>query len=174
MSVNLSSHQLIQTDLVETIAQIVAETQCDPTRLKLEITESILTEKAEGAISKLEKLRALGIQLCIDDFGTGYSSLSRLHYFPISTIKIDRSFVAEVDQPQGTAKIAEAVVALGHSLTMDVIAEGVETQQQLEILQRWGCQYAQGYWFARPTTHQEIEALLLSQYWLSAEFQESF
>ncbi|MGL5079868.1 MAG: putative bifunctional diguanylate cyclase/phosphodiesterase [Microcoleaceae cyanobacterium] len=166
MSVNLSSQQLTQINLVETIAQILAETRCDPNRLKLEITESAITEKADMAISTLKELKALGIRLCIDDFGTGYSSLSRLYSFPISTLKIDRSFVSGIDLADGTTKIVEAIIALGQNLGMEVIAEGVETEQQLHVLRRLNCQYAQGYWFARPTTYQEVEALLTSQPWL--------
>ncbi|ERT07328.1 diguanylate cyclase domain protein [Lyngbya aestuarii BL J] len=162
MSVNLSIHQLTYPNLVEIIADILTETGCDPRYLKLEITESAIAQKAETVIPILEQLTALGIQLCIDDFGTGYSSLSRLYYFPITTLKVDRSFVAAITQSNGTAKIASAIINLAHSLGLEVIAEGVETEQQLAILRSWGCQLAQGYHWAKPENSQDTEALLAS------------
>lgn len=162
MSVNLSIHQLTYPNLVETVAEILTETGCDPRYLKLEITESAIAQKAETVIPILEQLTQLGIQLCIDDFGTGYSSLSRLYYFPITTLKVDRSFVSAISQSNGTAKIASAIVNLAHSLGLEVIAEGVETEQQLATLRSWGCQLAQGYHWAKPADSQHIEALLAS------------
>jgi EAL domain-containing protein (putative c-di-GMP-specific phosphodiesterase class I) len=118
--------------------------------------------QGEMTISVLTQLRDLGIQLCIDDFGTGYSSLSRLYYFPIQTLKIDRSFVSGMSQSIGQAKITEAIINLAHHLGMDVVAEGVETSEQLTTLQNWGCEYAQGYWIARPATQDVIETVLAS------------
>ncbi|MEB3282848.1 MAG: EAL domain-containing protein [Lyngbya sp.] len=162
MSVNLSIHQLTYPNLVEMVAEILTKTGCDPHYLKLEITESAIAEKAETVIPILEELTKLGIQLCIDDFGTGYSSLSRLYYFPITTLKVDRSFVSGITQSNGTTKIASAIVNLAHSLGLEVIAEGVETEQQLATLRSWGCQLAQGYHWAKPAASPQIEALLAS------------
>ncbi|WP_413162240.1 putative bifunctional diguanylate cyclase/phosphodiesterase [Capilliphycus salinus ALCB114379] len=163
MSVNLSIHQLTYPNLVEKVAEILTETGCDPRYLKLEITETAIAQKAETVIPILEELTQLGIQLCIDDFGTGYSSLSRLYYFPISTLKVDRSFVSGITQStNGTTKIASAIVNLAHSLGLEVIAEGVETEQQLATLRSWGCQLAQGYHWAKPAASPQIEALLAS------------
>ncbi len=163
MSVNLSSQQLAQTNLVEKINHILRQTECNPSWLKLEITESALIDKAETAVSTLGQLRELGIHLCIDDFGTGYSSLSRLYYFPINTLKVDRSFVAGINSSNDQAKIAEAIVRLAHNLSMEVIAEGVETQEQFATMRSWGCELAQGYWLSKPTDRQKSEALLSSQ-----------
>jgi EAL domain-containing protein (putative c-di-GMP-specific phosphodiesterase class I) len=115
----------------------------------------------ETAILLLQQLRSLGVKLCIDDFGTGYSSLSRLYYFPTQTLKIDRSFVSGMNQSVGQAKIAEAIIDLAHHLGMDVVAEGVETAEQLTTLKNWGCEYAQGYWIARPAAQEEIETVLV-------------
>lgn len=163
MSVNLASQQLAQTNLVEKVNHILSATQCNPGWLKLEITESALIDKAETAVSTLGKLRELGIHLCIDDFGTGYSSLSRLYYFPINTLKVDRSFVAGIQRSNDQAKIAEAIVTLAHNLNMEVIAEGIETPEQFATIRSWGCEFAQGYWLSKPSDHYKIEALLNSQ-----------
>jgi diguanylate cyclase (GGDEF)-like protein/PAS domain S-box-containing protein len=162
MSVNLSIKQLNQPNFLDRVQEILQKTQCRPDCLKLEITESALMNQGEMTISVLTQLRDLGIQLCIDDFGTGYSSLSRLYYFPIQTLKIDRSFVSGMSQSIGQAKITEAIINLAHHLGMDVVAEGVETSEQLTTLQNWGCEYAQGYWIARPATQDVIETVLAS------------
>ncbi|MGB7429012.1 MAG: EAL domain-containing protein [Microcoleaceae cyanobacterium] len=160
MSVNLSICQLTQPDFIETVTEILNRTQCRPDGLRLEITETAIMNQDEITISVLTQLRDLGIKLCIDDFGTGYSSLSRLYYFPIQTIKIDRSFVMGMTQSEGQAKIAEAIIDLAHHLGMDVVAEGVEAAEHLSNLKHWGCEYAQGFWIARPGSQSVIEALL--------------
>jgi diguanylate cyclase (GGDEF)-like protein/PAS domain S-box-containing protein len=161
MSVNLSIYQLTQSNFLETVTEILQQTQCHPDCLRLEITESEIMNQDETAILLLQQLRSLGVKLCIDDFGTGYSSLSRLYYFPTQTLKIDRSFVSGMNQSVGQAKIAEAIIDLAHHLGMDVVAEGVETAEQLTTLKNWGCEYAQGYWIARPAAQEEIETVLV-------------
>ena len=159
MSVNLSGKQFSQPDLIEQIAKILQETQIVPGSLKLEITESGIMENTEAA-GLLEQLKALNIKLSIDDFGTGYSSLSRLNQFPIHTLKIDRSFVNKIQEEGENGTIVQAIVTLAHSLGMDVIAEGVETTQQLSQLKGLHCEYGQGYFFAKPLPGEEVQHLI--------------
>ncbi|MBD0361983.1 MAG: EAL domain-containing protein, partial [Coleofasciculus sp. C3-bin4] len=150
INVNLSGKQFSQPNLVEQIDQILEETDLGGHHLKLELTESFLLEDADSASVTLMKLRERQIQLCIDDFGIGYSSLSYLHRFPINTLKIDRLFVRGLGFDQGNAEIARTIVLLAHNLGMDVIAEGVETPQQLAHLRALGCEYGQGSFFSKP------------------------
>ncbi|RYG62220.1 bifunctional diguanylate cyclase/phosphodiesterase, partial [bacterium] len=149
MSVNLSSRQFSQTDLVECVAQILAETGMPADRLKLEITESAIMGNLESVALQLQGLCDLGIRLSIDDFGTGYSSLSYLHKLPLHTLKVDRSFAQEVSDGGQNLKIVRAIVQLAHSLNMDVVAEGIETKPQLGLFRDLGVEYAQGFLFAR-------------------------
>ncbi|MGI0489823.1 EAL domain-containing protein [Pantanalinema rosaneae CENA516] len=159
MSVNLSALQLLEPHLVEEVQQILWETQVSPKHLKLEITESALIENQEIAIVVLGKLRALGIQFYVDDFGTGYSSLGRLQDLPIDVLKIDRSFV------QGKQwDISETIVLLASKLGLDVIAEGVETVEDLEALQASGCHKMQGYLFSKPIDSQAATALMATEF----------
>ena len=150
MNVNLSAHQLQQLSLVEQIDKILQQTGLKGNFLKLEITESSFLQKFSSEVSIVNQLKALGIGLCIDDFGTGYSSLSRLHEFPIDTLKIDRSFVRRLDTDCGHAEIVQTIVTLAHSLDMNVVAEGVETQVQLEKLHELQCELMQGYLLSKP------------------------
>lgn len=150
INVNLSGKQFSQPNLVEQIDQILEETNLGGHHLKLELTESFLLEDADSSSVTLMKLRDRQIQLCIDDFGIGYSSLSYLHRFPINTLKIDRSFVSRLGINQGNAEISRTIVLLAHNLGMDVIAEGVETPQQLAHLRSLGCEYGQGNFFSKP------------------------
>ena len=150
MSVNLSSCQLTQPDLVEQIEQILQQTEVNTHCLKLEITESAVMESVEAAIALFERLKALGIKLSIDDFGTGYSSLSYLHHFRADTLKVDRSFVKQLDMDDKNANIVSTIVMLAHKLGMDVVAEGIETSAQQAALQAMKCEYGQGYLFAKP------------------------
>ena len=139
---------------------LLEEADLDPRSLKLEITESVVMQDAEATISTLQQLKAMGIQLAIDDFGTGYSSLSYLKRFPIDTLKIDRSFVAGVGQnPQDTA-IVRSVVALAQALGLSVTSEGIETADQEAYLRELGCDFGQGYLFARPQAAEHIGPLL--------------
>ena len=160
MSVNLSTYQLTNPQLVNKVQTILEETGCDPCRLKLELTESTIAEYAEIVVPQMRELSQLGIKLCIDDFGTGYSSLSRLYHFPIHTLKIDRSFIEGIDESQDQLKIAYAIVNLAHTLGLEVIAEGVETPEQMAVLQAWGCQLCQGYLFSKAVDDQKMEQFL--------------
>ena len=161
VSVNLSSRQFVQPDLVDQISQILQETNLNPRYLKLEITESVVMENAEVATTMLQQLKSLGIQLAIDDFGTGYSSLSYLHRFPIDTLKIDRSFINRIDIDGENLELVRTIVTLAWNLGMDIIAEGVETAKQLAQLKALKCEYAQGYFFARPLNCEAATALVL-------------
>ncbi|MBA2735048.1 MAG: EAL domain-containing protein [Acidobacteria bacterium] len=150
ISVNLSGKQFINANLINQIRYILKETCVEPHSLKLEITESMVMENVETAIDMLKQLRTLGIELSIDDFGTGYSSLSYLHRFPISTLKVDRSFVSRMSDNNENAEIVRTILMLARSLKMDVVAEGVETQDQLMQLAMLECEYGQGYYFSKP------------------------
>jgi PAS domain S-box-containing protein len=169
ISVNLSGQQFSQPDLIDQFQEILQETGLDGSSLKLEITETVITEGSGKATTILKRLRDLNIQLCIDDFGTGYSSLSRLHHFPINTLKIDRSFVSRMGKHgpdtgnHGHGEIVQTIVMLAHNLGMDAIAEGVETAEQLAQLKLHNCEYGQGYFFSRPLTSVDATALLAAQ-----------
>jgi diguanylate cyclase (GGDEF)-like protein len=167
IAVNLSARQFQQQDLVERIEQILKETRIAPDALELEITESYAMQNADYTISVLTQLKKRGIRVSIDDFGTGYSSLSYLKQFPIDTLKIDRSFVKDLATDANDAAIAAAIIVLAHSLKLQVIAEGVETQAELDILKRHACDKMQGYFFSRPIPVKELEALLHSKKTLS-------
>ncbi len=160
MSINLSGKQLVQENITEQVKQILRRTGVDPRQIKLEITESVVMENIETATETLNQLRALGIQLSIDDFGTGYSSLSYLHRLPVDTLKIDRSFVIQMMKNNENAEIVRTIVSLAKTLGMSVIAEGVETLEQLEHLQKLECANGQGYLFAKPLKVEEAQALV--------------
>jgi diguanylate cyclase (GGDEF)-like protein/PAS domain S-box-containing protein len=160
ISVNISSKQLSQPDLIKQIKQILQEADLDARSLKLEITESVLVENAESTAAMLVQLQALGIQFCLDDFGTGYSSLSYLHRFPIDTLKIDRSFINNVDVDFEKMQIVRTVVALAWNLSMNVVAEGVETQKQMYQLKALNCEFGQGYFFSKPLDSSKAGALI--------------
>ncbi|WP_179958111.1 putative bifunctional diguanylate cyclase/phosphodiesterase [Chitinimonas arctica] len=150
VSVNLSSKQFGQPDLVEQIDAAIAEAGIEPDRLELEITESILMENTDAVIATLKAIRARGIKILLDDFGTGYSSLSYLHRFPSDALKIDGSFVRQAHKVPLSREIIRAIVLLARCLGGVVIAEGVETAEQLATMREMGCDFAQGYFFARP------------------------
>ncbi|GAB4440401.1 MAG: hypothetical protein OHK0035_31280 [Cyanobacteria bacterium J069] len=150
MNVNLSSHHFAQKKLVETFASILQDTGLSGHYLKLEITESVFIQNAKEAANMLSQLKQLNVQICLDDFGTGYSSLSYLHQFPIDMVKVDRSFIQDIDTDPEKLEIVRAIVGLCHTLNMAVTAEGIETLQQRDILLELGCEYGQGrlYWGA--------------------------
>jgi EAL domain-containing protein (putative c-di-GMP-specific phosphodiesterase class I) len=158
VAVNLSSKQFVQLDLARQLEQILKETGVAPSTLKIELTESAIIDNTNSMIGLLLQLKSLGVQIAIDDFGTGYSSLSYLHRLPIDSLKIDRSFVSCMTQ-DGT-EIVRAIVGLAHNLGLDVIAEGVETLDQLEQLKALGCEFGQGYLFSPPVEHAEAEAMM--------------
>jgi diguanylate cyclase (GGDEF)-like protein/PAS domain S-box-containing protein len=160
ISVNLSARQFKQPDLTETIATAVQKTGLDPRHLALELTETILVEHTETTLASLRTLSGMGISLAIDDFGTGYSSLSYLKRFPIDALKIDRSFVRDITTDADDAAIAQAIVAMGHSLGLSVVAEGVETREQLDFLCQYRCDEMQGYYFSHPLPADAFSLLL--------------
>jgi EAL domain-containing protein (putative c-di-GMP-specific phosphodiesterase class I) len=162
ISVNLSGRQFTHSNLLEQITQILDATGLDPCLLKLEITESVVMDSVESAAGTLEELRALGVELSIDDFGTGYSSLSYLHKLPIDTLKIDRSFVSRMGENNENKEIVRTIIMLAKTLGMGVIAEGVETKEQADLLRELGCQCVQGYLVSRPLDAESTDRLILS------------
>ncbi|MGL4503751.1 MAG: putative bifunctional diguanylate cyclase/phosphodiesterase, partial [Planktothrix sp.] len=163
MNINLSPVDLKQTNLVEHLKQIIDDKNLRNWKLKLEITETCFLETITFEKKLMCQLQAMGIELCIDDFGTGYSSLSRLHNFPLCTLKIDRSFVGEIQSKTKGEEIIHTIIMLAHSLGMDVVAEGIETKIQLEKLTELGCNYGQGYLISQPLDHSQATEFLISQ-----------
>ena len=159
LSVNLSPRQIHQDKLAASITSVVNRTGLDPRRLALEVTETVLMEQSETVLERLTELRALGLTLYLDDFGTGYSSLSYLKRYPINAVKIDRSFVSGFDTEPENRPIVEAVIGMARALGLTTIAEGVETESQAETLQKLGCPWAQGFYFARPMSAQQAAEL---------------
>ena len=170
VAINLSARQLQRYDLLRAIEQAVSDSGLDAQYVELELTESMVMNDTENVIAMLQQLKALGVQLSIDDFGTGYSSLSYLKRLPVSNLKIDQSFVRELDQEDNASAIAKAIISLGHSLDMKVIAEGVETQSQLSFLLENKCDVMQGFLFSRPLNGAEFVALLERESGPAAEF----
>lgn len=167
VSVNVSGKHLSKDELVDDVENALHISKISPTSLKLEITESAAMENAEHTISVLNRLKNLGVQLSIDDFGTGYSSFSYLHRLPFDTLKIDRSFVYNVGEQGENSEILQSIISLAKNLRKKVIAEGIETESQLALLQNLGCDYGQGYVMARPMTKDKIEqALYEGRNWL--------
>jgi diguanylate cyclase (GGDEF)-like protein len=159
-SINVSARQLQQSDMVATIQQALHQSSVDPSRLCIEITESVLMEDVESAVLMLEELRSLGIKMWVDDFGTGYSSLAYLRRLPIDGLKIDRSFVAGLTKGAEDSAIAAGVVSLAHSLGMTALAEGVESDDQLAMLSDLGCDLAQGYRWTPPLPPTDLREWL--------------
>jgi PAS domain S-box-containing protein len=168
IAVNITPKQFAQPNLASEIGEILRQTGTDPRCLDLEITETIAMADVGHSAVVLAELKALGARLSIDDFGTGYSSLSRLQRFPVDTLKIDRAFISRIDSDAETYEIVRIIVMLAHSLGLTVVAEGVETQQQVEMLNHIGCELAQGYLYSKPVDHQAIQQLLSSNYPASA------
>ena len=162
MSVNLSVRQFACPTLLADIDRVLSETAINPGYLKLEITESAIMDNAEMAIALTKELRSRQIQISIDDFGTGYCSLGYLHHFPVDTLKIDRSFVNQIQGGNRNYQVVNTIIALSNQLELAVIAEGIETTQQLEWLQQLGCQFGQGYLFSKPLPAAEIESIYSS------------
>jgi EAL domain-containing protein (putative c-di-GMP-specific phosphodiesterase class I) len=160
MSVNLSMRQLNDEGLTREIETVLRETGMDPSLLELEITESMIMHNAERAVKILSTIKALGIRLAIDDFGTGYSSLAHLKRFPIDTLKVDRSFIREIPSDAEDRAIAEAIIAMGKTLSLTVVAEGVETPEQQAFLSERACDEMQGYIFSTPVPPDDFAALL--------------
>jgi diguanylate cyclase len=159
VSVNLSLRQFQQENLVDLVTEVLRETGLKPQYLELEITESIAMYNEEYVIAKLKALKKLGVRIAIDDFGTGYSSLSYLKKFPIHTLKIDKSFVKDITVDSDDGKIVTAIIAMAHNLRLNVIAEGIETDEQLQFLQQQKCNEAQGYLFSRPLSVEDFNKM---------------
>jgi diguanylate cyclase (GGDEF)-like protein/PAS domain S-box-containing protein len=160
VAVNVSVRQFRTNDFAALVGQILAQTTLHPSLLEIEITERAVVDDVDKAILVLNSLRAMGIRISMDDFGTGYSSLSYLHDLPIDTLKIDKSFVRDIVSDSHDAKLTEAIVAIGRSLNLDVLAEGVEEKDQLEFLQLHGCDLAQGYYFSKPVPSEAFREFL--------------
>jgi EAL domain-containing protein (putative c-di-GMP-specific phosphodiesterase class I) len=162
LSVNLSARQLLESDLGEAVEEILKRTGFDPRNLHLEITESVIMHRPDLVTVVLSRLKDLGIRVSIDDFGTGYSSLSYLHLFPVDTLKIDRSFVNSMNLLGKQRRIVETILMLAKNLGMEVIAEGVEGEDQRLALDNLGCSMAQGYLFSKAVNAATVRAMLAS------------
>ena len=160
LSVNISAGNFETSDFAGWVETTLAETGFDPRNLKLEITESVLVNHRESVTSSMERLKDLGVQLHIDDFGTGYSSLGYLQLLPADVLKIDRSFINNLLGTSESTELVRAIKVMAEHLDMQVIAEGVETAEQLDRLKELGCSYAQGFFFSRPLAAEQVEAYL--------------
>jgi EAL domain-containing protein (putative c-di-GMP-specific phosphodiesterase class I) len=160
VSVNVSPRQFRSRGFLDTVTSILNDSGLDSRWLELEITESMLMHDVESAVRKMTALRELGLGLSIDDFGTGYSSLSYLGRFPITTLKIDRAFIADVDTNPKTAEIARAIIGLSRGLNLEVVAEGAELAEHVTFLRDHGCHTVQGYYYSKPVPAEEFERML--------------
>jgi EAL domain-containing protein (putative c-di-GMP-specific phosphodiesterase class I) len=158
MAVNLSAREFQGANLLQGVTRIIEDIGIDPAWLEIEITESTIMQHGDTAIFTLRKFREMGMALALDDFGTGYSSLSYLKRFPIDRLKIDRSFVRDIETDPDDAAIVRGIVALSHSIGLRVLAEGVETLAQMQLLQQCGCDEAQGYYFSEPVPADQVFA----------------
>jgi EAL domain-containing protein (putative c-di-GMP-specific phosphodiesterase class I) len=163
MCVNVSAHQLAHVDLASDVEEILRETGLDASSLKLEITESAYIDDVRAAETTLKRMQSIGIEWSIDDFGTGYSSLSYLHQLRADTVKLDRSFVSRIGVGDSGSVMVCAIVALAQNLGMDVVAEGVETAEQLSQLEALGCEYVQGFYFSKPVDVAAASRLIAAQ-----------
>lgn len=160
IAVNVSTHDLRDTSFPDQIAALLRQYELNPALLKLEITESGIMEDPGSTIELLNRLRAIGLDLSIDDFGTGYSSLSYLQRLPVSELKIDRSFVIDIDQLPATQGLVKAIIEMGHGLGLSVIAEGIETAAERECLRQLGCDSMQGYFASKPLYGEGLQKWL--------------
>lgn len=160
IAVNFSARQFQQENLLESVRTVLQETDLEPEFLELEITESIAMDQVDKGIQTMHKLNQLGVRLAIDDFGTGYSSLGYLRQFPVHTLKVDQSFIRNLPQNKDDAALTAAIIAMGHNLHLEVIAEGVETKNELEFLQEHQCDGMQGFYLSRPLPADQLEAFL--------------
>jgi diguanylate cyclase (GGDEF)-like protein len=166
ISINLSGKQFAQTNLADEVEAILQATGIHRRSVKLELTEGVAMEDVEVAINQLLRLKAMGLQLSLDDFGTGYSSLSYLHQFPTDTLKVDQSFVGRMEKASSDREVVSTIITLGHKLGMDIVAEGIETVEQLTQLRALNCEYGQGYYFSKPiSTDQATELLRQNPQW---------
>ena len=163
MSVNVSVHQLMSAGLADVVRAALADTSMVPSMLTLEVTESVFAGDRTRARLVLDELKLIGVRLGLDDFGTGYSSLGYLHTLPIDTIKLDRSFVADLSEQDGSQEIVTAVIDMGHRLGMTVVAEGVETARQYQRVRELGADLCQGFYLARPVRAEQVASLISEQ-----------
>ena len=163
ISINMSARQFRQDDLTDRIAAIFASTGADPSQFIVELTEIMVMQDVDSTLASLRALKNLGLSLSLDDFGTGYSSLSYLRRFPIDELKIDRSFINDIHTNPDDAAIAGAIIAMARSLSLSVVAEGVEKKEQADLLSTLGCSQVQGYYYARPLTVGAFAARMREQ-----------
>lgn len=163
VSINLSAKDFMQHNLVNIIKSSIRKSGINPSLVELEITETVIMQDLERSIKTLERLKETGVTISVDDFGTGYSSLSYLKMFPIDLLKIDRSFVSDLPDDRNDMAVVEAIIAMGHALGLTVLAEGVETEAQLDFLTERGCDFVQGYYLSRPVTYEQIEKMLYNE-----------
>lgn len=156
MAVNISAHEFRQPEFARSVRAILLETGLPAERLELEITESTVMHSADSAAETLDELKRMGVKLAIDDFGTGYSSLSYLRRFAVDRLKIDRSFVADVESDLDAAALVASIIALGRSLGLNMVAEGVENSGQADFLRNLACQRVQGFHFYHPLSAEEV------------------
>lgn len=169
LAVNISIRQFRQPDLVQEVKDVLEKTGANPAKLKLELTESIVIDEVSNTVEKMQALRSLGLNFSIDDFGTGYSSLSYLKQLPLTQLKIDQSFVRDIAIDSSDAAIVKAIIAMSDALGFHVIAEGVETDTQFDMLHDYGCQLFQGYLFSKPVAAEEVDTILKANHLLFAE-----
>jgi len=160
LAVNVSAQQFKRHDFVRTVSSLVNTHQVNPNHLKMELTESVLLSDVSDVVAKMHLLKAMGVRLSLDDFGTGYSSLSYLKQLPLDQIKIDQSFVMNMTTEPNDAIMVKTIIGLAENFRMEVIAEGVETDDHLTLLKQYGCKLFQGYLFSRPVPIDEFEGLL--------------
>ena len=160
MAVNVSALQFREKRFTAIVAAALRDNRLDPKYLELELTESLIMQDVDRAVATMKELQSLGVQLAIDDFGTGYSSLSALKTFPVARLKIDKSFIGRLPHDAHDKAVATAVISLGQKLNLKVIAEGVETADQVAFLRQHQCEEMQGYHFSRPVVPSEIERIL--------------
>jgi EAL domain-containing protein (putative c-di-GMP-specific phosphodiesterase class I) len=160
MAVNLSRRQLTDDGLIDDIRTALSASGLAPNLLELEITESMMINNPEHIISILAKIKSMGVRLAIDDFGTGYSSLAQIQHFPIDTLKVDRSFIRNIPKDAEDMAITEAIIAMGKTLSVTVVAEGVETEEQMNFLKEHSCDEMQGFYFSKPIAPEQFADLL--------------
>ena len=160
MAINISQPTFANSDVLEMITRLIKEMNIDPTWLELEITEGALLEPSEDVLGMIDGLKALGVKLAIDDFGTGYSCLAYLHRYHVDKLKIDRSFVVAMDNEEECRVIVRTIINMAHGLGLEVLAEGVEEEQQLQFLLENGCHMYQGYYFSRPVPLDDLSTMI--------------